>query len=103
MKQMTANKPKQLTIASRLRRSLPVDQCRILRFRVVNETGVGMRTYYRTINEDALNVHILISLAKFLKCTIDDVLNPEFIFRDPQLVDPSDLATQLGSFKDEAA
>lgn len=91
------------TIAMRLRRSLPITQCRIVRFKVIQEADVSQKTYYRTINGQTSNLSVLMALAKVLKCSLDQVIDPNHLFENPNYDDPMSLEIQLGAFKESAA
>lgn len=78
------NKDLQWNILKRLQR-LPYDQIGLIRRLVMHKTNCTQSKYYRVIQEKDNDVHVLIALAEVLKCKIDDIINSNYEFKDPQL------------------
>ncbi len=78
------NRELKWNILKRLQR-LPYDQIGLIRRAVMQQTNCTQSKYYRVIQEKDNDVHVLIALADVLKCKIDDIINPDYEFRDPQL------------------
>lgn len=75
-------------ILKRLQR-LPYDQIGLIRRAVMQTINCTQSKYYRVIQEKDNDVHVLIALATVLNCKVDDIINADYEFKDPQL--PLDL------------
>ncbi len=82
--QMRYAKILQWNILKRIQ-NLPAEQIGLVRRMVMHTCGCTQSKYYRVMQERDNDVHVLIALAKVLRCKVDDVLNPAFEFKDPQL------------------
>lgn len=74
----------QWQIRKRLMR-LPADQIGRIENLVIKKSGCSISTYDRVINEKSHNLKVLLALAEVLNCTLNDIINPEYPFVDPQL------------------
>ncbi len=71
-------------ILKRLQR-LPYDQIGLIRRSVMQKINCTQSKYYRVIQEKDNDVHVIIALAEVLGCKVDDIINPDYEFKDPQL------------------
>lgn len=76
---------------------LPADQIVKVRNTVMRLAGISRSAYYRFIREEQTPDYLLQILAHVLGCTMEDVKNPAYKFRDPEL--PETEAAQLGLSK----
>jgi|GEM_PF-4449243 len=71
-------------ILKRLQR-LPYDQIGLIHWAVMYKSDCTQSKYYRVVQEKDNDVHVLIAIAEVLQCKVDDVINPDYEFQDPQL------------------
>ncbi|MDJ1506482.1 hypothetical protein [Xanthocytophaga agilis] len=82
--QIESDKELKWNILKRLQR-LPYDQIGLIRRSVMQKTSCTQSKYYRVIQEKDNDVHVLIALSEVLNCKVDDIINPGYEFKDPQL------------------
>jgi DNA-binding Xre family transcriptional regulator len=82
---MNSLKKKDWKLPKRLRR-LPADQIPIVKSEVMRIAGVTDQTYLRVLRQFSFNFDVLLALAEVLNCKIDDVMNPDYQFQDPNIV-----------------
>ncbi len=79
-------------LAVRLNR-LPGDQITKVRDAVMQKTGISKSSYYRLLREEQAQDYVLAAFAEVLRCKVEDVTNPAYKFKDPEL------AAELGLSK----
>lgn len=64
---------------------LPADQIGKIENSVIKKSGCSVSTYARVLDEKSHNIKVLLALAEVLNCTLNDIINSEFKFTDPEL------------------
>lgn len=71
------------TIGQRLE-ELPYVVYRQIAPNLIQQRKLNRRTFYRVLSGESQNLQVIMELADFLECTVDQVLDPDHFFEDPR-------------------